>query len=80
MLVENLGPGNDCKNRHVIDTVDNSTASDDHIAAADDFTGSHDSAIDLDGASWGSQLEVSETQFETSDVGETSNEIESNGV
>ena len=80
MLVGKFGRGNDCENRHVIAPVDNSTASNDHIAAADDFTGSHDSAIDLNDTSWDSELEVSETQFETSDVGEMSNEIESDGV
>ena len=79
-MVENLGPEHDCKNRHVIDPVDNSTALDDHIAAADDSTGTHDPVIDLGGTSYGSELEVSETQVEMSDVGEMNNEIESDGV
>ena len=69
ILVENLGPENGCKNVQVIDLVDNSTVSDDHIAAADDFTGAHDSAIDFDGTSNDSEFEVGETQFQISVVG-----------
>ena len=74
--VENLGPEYDCNNRHVIAPVSNSTVLDDHILAADEFTCFHDPAIDLDGTSYDSELKVSETQFEISDVGEMSNDIE----
>ena len=56
ILVGKLRLENDCNNRHVVVPVDNSTVSDDHIAAADDFTGSYDSAIDLDDASWDSEF------------------------
>ena len=48
--------------------------------AADDFIGSHDSAIDLDDASWDSELEVSETQFETLEAGGMSSENECDSV
>ena len=79
-LDRRVGSESDCKNCHVIDPVDNSAASYDHVAAADDFTDLANSAIDLDDSSWDSELEVSETQFETSEAGEMSNEDEFDGV
>ena len=61
-------------------SVDHFTASYDYVAAADDLPGPANSAIDLDDASWDSELEVTETQFETSEAGEMSNDDEFDGV